>query len=154
MVCILRGCIAPNWTVAREMMSSMTFKMELMLMDVCQIKQSLIKRVIKILNNHQKQLTPDVTLIMINNIQGLSPISEGATILLTWIINLVKWNAGHTKYKFDENALTGHRVMNNALVARPDKEDEDMDGHHGLSDPDNYNEKNNAYGIMLAEPKI
>ena len=35
MVCILRGCIAPNWTVAREMMSSMTFKMELMLMDVC-----------------------------------------------------------------------------------------------------------------------
>ena len=60
MVCILRGCIAPNWTVAREMMSSMTFKMELMLMDVCQIKQSLIKRVIKILNNNQKQLTPDV----------------------------------------------------------------------------------------------
>ena len=34
MVCILRGCIAPNWTVAREIMSSMTFKMELMLMDV------------------------------------------------------------------------------------------------------------------------
>jgi len=52
MVCILRGCIAPNWTVAREMMSSMTFKMELMLMDVCQIKHSLIKRVIKILNNN------------------------------------------------------------------------------------------------------
>ena len=38
MVCILRGCIAPNWTVAREMMASMTFKMELMLMDVCQVK--------------------------------------------------------------------------------------------------------------------
>jgi hypothetical protein len=35
MVCILRGCIAPNWTVARDIMSSMTFKMELMLMDVC-----------------------------------------------------------------------------------------------------------------------
>lgn len=35
MVCILRGCIAPSWTLAREMMSSMTFKMELMLMDVC-----------------------------------------------------------------------------------------------------------------------
>jgi hypothetical protein len=30
----------------------------------------------------------------------LSQLSEGATILLTWIINLVKWNAGHTKYKF------------------------------------------------------
>jgi hypothetical protein len=60
MVCIIRGCIAPNWTVAREMMNSMTFKMELMLMDVCQIKQSLIKRVIKVLNTYQKQLTPDV----------------------------------------------------------------------------------------------
>jgi len=35
MVCILKGCIAPNWTMAREMLSSMTFKLELMLMDVC-----------------------------------------------------------------------------------------------------------------------
>ncbi len=60
MVCILRGCIAPNWTTAREMMMSMTFKMELMLMDPRQIKPSLIKRVIKILNLNQKQLTPDV----------------------------------------------------------------------------------------------
>jgi hypothetical protein len=60
MVCILRGCIAPNWTTAREMMMSMTFKMELMLMDPRQIKQSLIKRVIKVLNANQKTLTPDV----------------------------------------------------------------------------------------------
>jgi hypothetical protein len=52
MICIIRGCIAPNWTVAREMMNSMTFKMELMLMDVCQIKHSLIRRVIKILNTY------------------------------------------------------------------------------------------------------
>jgi hypothetical protein len=56
----LRGCIAPNWTTAREMMMSMTFKMELMLMDPRQIKQSLIKRVIKVLNSNQKTLTPDV----------------------------------------------------------------------------------------------
>ena len=33
MVCILRGCVAPNWTMARELMTSMTFKLELMLMD-------------------------------------------------------------------------------------------------------------------------
>ena len=38
MVCILRGCIAPNWTMARELMNSMTFKLELMLMDPTQIK--------------------------------------------------------------------------------------------------------------------
>lgn len=50
MVCVLRGCVAPNWTTAREMMMSMTFKMELMLMDPRQIKQSLIRRVVKILN--------------------------------------------------------------------------------------------------------
>jgi hypothetical protein len=52
MVAILRGCIAPNWTVSREMMQSMTFKMELMLMDVVNLKPGLIKRVIKVLNNY------------------------------------------------------------------------------------------------------
>ena len=38
MVCILRGCIAPNWTMAKEMMSSMTFKLELVLLDATKIK--------------------------------------------------------------------------------------------------------------------
>ena len=52
MVCILRGCVAPNWTMARELMTSMTFKLELMLMDPGQIKQNLVKRVLKILNNN------------------------------------------------------------------------------------------------------
>lgn len=61
MVCILRGSIAPNWTMAREMMSSMTFKLELVLLDATKIKQSLIKRVIKILNNYHRHLTPDVS---------------------------------------------------------------------------------------------
>lgn len=50
MVCTLRGCVAPNWTTAREMMMSMTFKMELMLMDPRLIKPSLIRRVVKVLN--------------------------------------------------------------------------------------------------------
>lgn len=58
MVCILRGCVAPNWTMARELMTSMTFKLELMLMDPGQIKGNLVKRVLKILNNNQKALTP------------------------------------------------------------------------------------------------
>ena len=61
MVCVLRGSIAPNWTMAREMMSSMTFKLELVLLDATKIKSSLIKRVIKILNNFHKHLTPDVS---------------------------------------------------------------------------------------------
>ena len=64
MVCILRGSIAPNWTMAREMMSSMTFKLELVLLDATKIKQSLIKRVIKVLNNFHKHLTPDVSQIL------------------------------------------------------------------------------------------
>ena len=95
MVCILRGCIAPNWTMAREMMSSMTFKLELVLLDAAKIKQSLVKRVIKILNNFHKHLTPD----------NLARINEGSSILLTWIINLVKWNAGVVKYKFQHNPV-------------------------------------------------
>lgn len=61
MVCILRGSIAPNWTMAREMMSSMTFKLELVLLDASKIKQSLIKRVIKVLNNFHRHLTPEVS---------------------------------------------------------------------------------------------
>jgi len=64
MVCILRGCIAPNWTMARELMSSMTFKLELVLLDASKIKQSIIKRVIKVLNQNQKLLTPDVRIFL------------------------------------------------------------------------------------------
>ena len=62
MVCILRGSIAPNWTMAREMMNSMTFKLELVLLDASKIKPSLMKRVIKILNNFHRHLTPDVSI--------------------------------------------------------------------------------------------
>jgi hypothetical protein len=51
MVCILKGCVAPNWTMARELMNSMTFKLELMLMDPTKIKTNLIRKVLKILNN-------------------------------------------------------------------------------------------------------
>jgi hypoxanthine-guanine phosphoribosyltransferase len=58
MVCILRGCVAPNWTMARELMNSMTFKLELMIMDPTLIKQNLVRRVLKILNSNHKQLTP------------------------------------------------------------------------------------------------
>jgi len=32
----------------------------------------------------------------------LAKINEGASILLTWIINLVKWNAGVSRYKFKQ----------------------------------------------------
>jgi len=90
MICILRGCIAPNWTMAREMMSSMTFKLELVLLDATKVKPSLVRKVVKILNQFQKLLTPDT----------LGLINEGSSILLTWIINFVKWNAGVVKYNF------------------------------------------------------
>jgi hypothetical protein len=63
MICILRGCIAPNWTMAREMMSSMTFKLELVLLDATKVKPSLVRKVVKILNQFQKLLTPDVSIL-------------------------------------------------------------------------------------------
>jgi hypothetical protein len=40
MVCILKGCIAPSWILAREILSSMTFKIELVLLDATKIKTS------------------------------------------------------------------------------------------------------------------
>lgn len=61
MVCLLKGCIAPSWTLAREIMSSMTFKLELVLMDPTRIKPSLIKKVVKILNRYHTYLTPNVS---------------------------------------------------------------------------------------------
>lgn len=108
MVCILRGCIAPNWTMARELMSSMTFKLELVLLDAAKIKPSLIKRVIKILNQHQKLLTPDVScfFLFLHFLQLLSTINEGSSIILTWLINFIKWNAGVVKYRFQHKPST------------------------------------------------
>jgi hypothetical protein len=90
MVCIMRGCIAPNWTMARELMSSMTFKLELMLMNPTQLRQTLVRRVLKILNSNQKQLTP----------VHLLSIDQGASILLTWVINFIKWNSGCKKFPY------------------------------------------------------
>jgi hypothetical protein len=64
----------------------------------------------------------------------MSQISEGGTILLTWIINLVKWNAGHTRYKFDENALLGNKVMNNALQNKITDGDEPLEVMESMND--------------------
>jgi len=63
MVCVLKGCIAPSWTLAREIMSSMTFKLELVLMDPTRIKPSLIRKVVKVLNRYHGYLTPNVRLL-------------------------------------------------------------------------------------------
>lgn len=68
----------------------MTFKLELMLMDPTQLKQNLIRKVLKILNGNQKQLTP---VYLLN-------VDQGASILLTWVINFVKWNSGSKKYPY------------------------------------------------------
>ena len=58
MVCIMRGCVAPNWTMARELMNAMAFKLELMLMDPTVFKPSLAKKVLHLLNSNAKSLTP------------------------------------------------------------------------------------------------
>lgn len=38
MVLILKGSVAPSWTLARELMASMTFKLELVLLDPTRIR--------------------------------------------------------------------------------------------------------------------
>ena len=80
-------------------------------------------------------------------------MSEGATILLTWIINLIKWNAGHTRYKFaypGESADGGspERIMNNALVA------ENQQLSDGKNDENRYrqdDQKKNKYALKMNE---
>jgi hypothetical protein len=44
--------------MAKELMNSMTFKLELMLMDPTKIKYGLVARVLKILSKNSKNLTP------------------------------------------------------------------------------------------------
>ena len=68
----------------------------------------------------------------------MAKLNEGASILLTWIINLIKWNAGVVKYKFrllnerqsqmqtaqlKESLEHGHRTDDLAIE----------DGQHSLS---------------------
>jgi len=88
MICMLKGIIAPNWQVAKDLMNVMTFKMELMLFDISSIKMSDVNKVYKILTS-TKNLHPDY----------LATISEGGALLLTWVINILKWYAGHKVYQ-------------------------------------------------------
>jgi len=128
MVCILRGCVAPNWTMARELMSSMTFKLELMLMDPTKIKPVLVKRVLRILNTNHKNLTP----------VNLLSIDQGASILLTWVINFIKWHTGCIKYNFrdaNQGNLGGTEALSNqgGLLANMDgsiTNNDDFMSHH------------------------
>ena len=108
-------------------MNDMTFRMELRLTDPIKIKQSIIKKVLKILNANPN-LTPD----------NVIKYSEGAAILLTWIINLIKWNAGHNRFTFDEATLAGGRLMNKELIAQKDMDEEGDDPFKRI----------NAYGLM------
>lgn len=131
MVCILRGSNAPTWRQAQEMMNDKTFLMELRLIDPVKIKQNIVKKVLKILSSNPN-LTPDQVI----------KYSEGgaiASILLTWIINLIKWNAGHNRFIFDDATLAGGRIMNKELVAEKDEED---------GQPDDPFKRINAYGLM------
>lgn len=105
MLCILRGSLAPNTWAAQEMLSSMTFRMELRLMDPVKLKPSIIWKVLKILSQNHS-LTPD----------NVIKYSEGAAILLTWIINLIKWNAGHKMFHFEEQNLDGTKDLNKQLI--------------------------------------
>ena len=127
MVCILRGSIAPSWRQAQEMMGYMTFRMELRLTDPIKIKQSIVKKVLKILNANPI-LTPD----------NVIKYSEGAAILLTWIINLIKWNAGHNRFIFDEGTLAGGKLMNKELISEKELDDNQEDPFKRI----------NAYGLM------
>jgi len=86
-------------------MNQMTFRMELRLMDPVKLKPSIVKKILKILSQNPS-LTPDQVM----------KYSEGAAILLTWIINLIKWNAGHKMFSFDESTLAGKKDMNKELM--------------------------------------
>lgn len=83
-VCVIRGVIAPSLNAAKEMLGSMTFKMELMLLDVSKLKPRNVNRVKCTLQANPMLLPGEV-----------SKYSEGAAILLTWLHNVIKWYMGY-----------------------------------------------------------
>jgi hypothetical protein len=130
MVCILRGANAPTWRLAQEMMHEKTFLMELRIIDPVKIKHSIVRKILKILNANPN-LTPD-------NVIKYSEGGAIASIILTWIINLIKWNAGHNRFVFDEGTLAGGRIMNKELIAEKDADESQEDPFKRV----------NAYGLM------
>jgi len=82
MICILRGANAPTWRLAQEYMHEKTFLMELRIIDPVMIKQSVVRKILKLLNQNSN-LTPD-------NVIKYSEGGAIASIMLTWIINLIK----------------------------------------------------------------
>ena len=66
------------------MLSSMTFKMELMLLDVSKLKAKCVNKV-------KCTLAANPLLIP----SEISKYSEGAAILLTWMYNVIKWYLGY-----------------------------------------------------------
>lgn len=111
-------------------MNDKTFLMELRLIDPVKIKQSIVKKILKILNSNPN-LTPD-------NVIKYSEGGAIASILLTWIINLIKWNAGHNRFIFDDATLAGGRLMNKELIPERDLDD----------NPEDPFKRINAYGLM------
>ena len=56
----------------------------------------------------------------------MAKINEGASILLTWIINLIKWNAGVVKYRFK---ATESSVQKRSLDKVAKTDDLDVPSH-------------------------
>ena len=106
----MRGCVAPNWTMARELMNAMAFKLELMLMDPTAFKPALAKKVLHILNSNAKTLTP----------VNLLNIDQGASILLTWVINFIKWHSGCSKFQVNKGEEGILRVNEDGSITNED----------------------------------
>ena len=67
------------------------------------------------------------------DLQHLAKINEGASILLTWIINLVKWNAGAVRYKFRHRTDPTAAAKKESLMHGPHTDDLDVGEHGSLS---------------------
>lgn len=122
-------------------MNDKTFLMELRLVDPVKIKQSTIKKILNIIYPNINQLPysqNDMPFPLSNFDLKYSDGRAIASILYTWIINLVKWNAGHKRFIFDDATLAGGRLMNKELIA-------DKDEDETIEDPF---KRINAYGLM------
>ena len=92
MLCILKGNTAATWSIAKDLLNPLTLKLELSLIDINMLKHRDILRVHSIMCR-----SPNL------NPQYIARISVGASLLLSWMNNILIIYIGNKIFKEDHS---------------------------------------------------
>ena len=88
---------------------------------------------------------------------NLLPVDQGASILLTWVINFLKWSTGHGKFGPDANKNAGaaEGLSSNGLLNKMDQSITNNDeflSHHGRQEEDSQFKAGKSASHASAKP--